>query len=73
MDGGYTEWGNWSACSVTCSSGERLRTRECTNPAPAHGGAECEGPPQESLECILPLCVGWCQILLVELYWYTNI
>ena len=58
MDGGYTEWGNWSACSVTCGTGQRIRTRECTNPAPAHGGEECAGRAMQTLVCTLPLCAG---------------
>ena len=61
VDGGYTEWGNWSACSKTCGSGVELRVRECTNPSPAHGGAACDGLSEESKECILvALCPGQC-------------
>ena len=38
MDGG---WDEWSECSATCGDGTQDRT--CDNPAPAHGGAECDG------------------------------
>ena len=39
--GGWSGWGVWGTCSVTCGSGEKKRTRTCTNPAPQHGGDMC--------------------------------
>lgn len=39
VDGG---WSDWTSCSTTC--GEGIQTRTCTNPVPANGGADCEGP-----------------------------
>ncbi|CAH1254988.1 VWDE [Branchiostoma lanceolatum] len=50
IDGGWSVWSPWSACSVTCGVGEETRDRTCTNPAPA-GGAECDGPAQEAQAC----------------------
>ena len=43
MDGGFTQWTSFSDCSKECGLGTRERTRSCTNPAPQHGGQECEG------------------------------
>ncbi|XP_035659771.1 hemicentin-1-like [Branchiostoma floridae] len=40
VDGGWSDWVD-GACSVTCGGGMYTRTRDCNNPAPANGGAEC--------------------------------
>ena len=59
VNGNYTEWGNWSECSKSCGPGKQFRSRNCTNPEPAHGGAECQGPAVEAKDCILELlCEG---------------
>jgi len=41
IDGGWGDWGDWGTCSVTCGGGDEARTRECNNPPPQHGGADC--------------------------------
>ncbi|KAI8514078.1 hypothetical protein Bbelb_084020 [Branchiostoma belcheri] len=51
VDGGWTDWGPWSGCSVTCGVGTETRDRTCTNPAPENGGTDCSGPLQETQEC----------------------
>merc|ERR1712002_1041560 len=33
------EWSEWGECSKTCGGG--WKKRSCTNPPPAHGGADC--------------------------------
>lgn len=43
VDGGWSDWG---ACSADCGGGTQTRT--CTNPAPANGGADCQGSAQQS-------------------------
>ncbi|XP_019636987.1 PREDICTED: SCO-spondin-like [Branchiostoma belcheri] len=40
IDGSWSEWVE-GECSVTCGVGEKTRTRNCNNPSPAHGGAQC--------------------------------
>merc|ERR1719187_1902616 len=38
VNGGWSPWGR---CSATCGGG--IRTRTCTDPAPANGGDDCRG------------------------------
>ncbi|XP_078577488.1 uncharacterized protein LOC144862665 [Branchiostoma floridae x Branchiostoma japonicum] len=51
VDGGWSDWGAWSDCSVTCGNGTETRERSCTNPAPANGGADCVGQAHETQDC----------------------
>lgn len=63
VDGNWTLWAKWSACSATCEQGTRTRDRKCVNPAPAHGGKDCEGIKLESENCTnptkCPIDGGW--------------
>ncbi|XP_071950294.1 uncharacterized protein [Antedon mediterranea] len=54
--GGWSEWGEWSACTASCSGGSRHRTRGCENPVPKNGGALCNGDYVKTEECNLFIC-----------------
>ena len=41
IDGGLSSWSSWSKCSKSCGGGTQIRSRTCTNPAPANGGKDC--------------------------------
>ncbi|XP_058879421.1 SCO-spondin [Acipenser ruthenus] len=57
LDGGLSPWGTWGSCSLTCGGlGHRTRTRDCTDPAPAHGGKDCAGAREEVMYCQTPDC-----------------
>ncbi|KAF0886776.1 PROP protein, partial [Crocuta crocuta] len=60
--GGWSNWGPWMPCSVTCSKGTRTRQRTCDNPSPKCGG-QCPGKPQESEPCdtqqVCPIHGAW--------------
>ena len=58
VDGGWSEYGEWSECSAECDGGTQTRTKECNNPAPQHGGADCEGEGEETRECNTQACEG---------------
>ena len=59
VDGGWSDYGEWSACSEECGGGEQTRERVCNNPAPAYGGAECQGTSSETQSCNQQPCPGW--------------
>ncbi|PIK39695.1 hypothetical protein BSL78_23469 [Apostichopus japonicus] len=62
VDGGWSEFSEWGQCSVTCEEGRQTRTRTCTDPPPAHGGADCVGRATEEAICLegpCPIHGGW--------------
>ena len=60
VDGGLTEWLNWSGCSVLCGPyGTRTRKRFCAKPLPQFGGKDCKGEREEHGKCVdNPPCPG---------------
>ncbi|KAM9743449.1 hemicentin-1 [Menidia menidia] len=58
VNGGYSNWEEWSPCSSTCGQGLQERVRLCNNPEPANGGRSCSGPSTDSRKCQAGLCPG---------------
>ena len=60
VNGGYSDWGPYGACSKTCGGGIQTRTRTCTNPPPSNGGKDCSslGPASATKECNTDTCPG---------------
>ena len=63
VDGGFTEWSEWSACAPCDLSTEapppvRQRTRSCTAPTPRNGGQHCQGDTVEDESCVWIPCLG---------------
>ncbi|KAJ8357302.1 hypothetical protein SKAU_G00200960 [Synaphobranchus kaupii] len=48
VDGGWSCWSSWSACSHR----NKHRTRQCTHPSPQNGGAPCTGINTETTDCV---------------------
>ncbi|XP_052064156.1 netrin receptor UNC5A-like [Mytilus californianus] len=62
VDGGWSTWKTWDACTATCGTGQHRRRRYCNNPRPANGGASCQGGGYEYRSCSPSLCpvdTGW--------------
>jgi len=57
IDGGFSAWSAWDTCTETCGGGTQERTRTCTNPTPAYGGAACSGSTTESQACNTQSCL----------------
>ena len=51
VHGDWGNWNAWGACTVTCLGGTQTRDRACDNPAPVHGGNDCDGNNDESQPC----------------------
>ena len=58
MDGGWTNWSEPGECSTTCGSGQKVKTRSCTNPKPLFGGKDCVGENQYTVACFERNCPG---------------
>jgi len=58
VDGRWTDWTEWSACSKSCDSGIKSRSRDCTQPPPQHGGQVCQGDAVETISCSDRPCPG---------------
>jgi hypothetical protein len=55
LSGGWSAWTEWSPCGPDCL---HLRKRECDNPSPSNGGAECKGRDLSSEGCTGGMCRG---------------
>jgi len=59
VNGGLSEWNDWSSCSATCGPAIKTRERSCSNPVPAHGGDACVGATNEVNSCVNPKCAEY--------------
>ncbi|XP_024113882.2 A disintegrin and metalloproteinase with thrombospondin motifs 3 [Oryzias melastigma] len=56
QDGAWSSWSKHSACSRSCGTGVRVRTRQCSSPAPSNGGQDCAGVNYEYQLCSTSDC-----------------
>ena len=50
-DGGWSDGGSWSPCSVTCGGGITRRSRRCDSPSPSPFGQTCVGNDEQADVC----------------------
>ena len=61
VNGNWTEWNQWGACSLAynTTNGTEIRERTCSDPAPANNGLDCVGDSSENRSCNIELlCPG---------------
>jgi len=70
VDGGWSNYGTWTGCSVKCGGkGTKQRRRSCNKPAPANGGKGCKGNDKQTAVCYATkACPGkGCQVISLTL------
>ncbi|KAK6195020.1 hypothetical protein SNE40_000539 [Patella caerulea] len=60
----YSEWEEYDECSAMCGTGKmnQWRSRTCTSPSPAYGGANCTGAELQNrtIDCNTEACGDRC-------------
>ncbi|KAH3791376.1 hypothetical protein DPMN_144860, partial [Dreissena polymorpha] len=51
VHGGWSPWGQYGECSVSCNGGLRRRYRQCDSPSPSNDGRPCPGRSDEAETC----------------------
>ena len=64
VDCTWRNWGSWEACSKTCGSGTKSRSR--SKDGPLYGGRQCSGSSTDLESCNLKNCPGEEKILIIE-------
>ena len=62
VDGSWTQWSDWTICSLPCGGGDKTRSRSCSDPAPSNGGSTCPSVNSQSIQCNTQECsAGTCK------------
>jgi len=58
VKGGWSVWGNWTSCSMTCGTGTQTRYRVCSNhtPQPLNNSTKCAGDERQIRNCTETIC-----------------
>ena len=56
LHGGWTDFSDWSTCTLSCGKGTQVCFRTCEKPAPAYGGNACAGAEEKQQVCNTHSC-----------------
>ncbi|NWI89415.1 ATS7 metalloproteinase, partial [Pitta sordida] len=56
IDGGWSSWSSWAACSRSCGAGVQSSERHCSTPTPKYGGRYCLGERKRFRICNVRRC-----------------
>ncbi|EDO47848.1 predicted protein [Nematostella vectensis] len=56
INGQWSSWEGWQACSKSCGGGVQKRMRKCNNPIPSNGGRTCRGRDLDERACNIKSC-----------------
>ncbi|XP_029032306.1 coadhesin-like [Osmia bicornis bicornis] len=56
VNGIWSSWTVWTACTSSCGIGTQLRNRMCNNPSPSGNGTSCSGSASEVRQCFSKPC-----------------
>ncbi|WAQ94734.1 TSP2-like protein [Mya arenaria] len=56
VNGNWSAWSGYTACSVTCGGGFMTRSRTCDSPKPDPEGKPCEGNSTQTEICNIDIC-----------------
>ncbi|KFO81131.1 A disintegrin and metalloproteinase with thrombospondin motifs 7, partial [Cuculus canorus] len=56
VDGGWSSWSSWAACSRSCGAGVQSAERQCSSPTPKYGGRYCLGERKRIRICNIRPC-----------------
>ena len=70
VDGGLSDWSEWSTCTKSCGTGTTTRSKTCTNPTPQHRGKDCTGlgDTKEEKDCNPTQCAGKIAYWIIRLH-----
>ena len=53
VNGAWSQWSGYTACSEKCGPGKSYRERFCDNPPPSYNGMDCYGENIDEIDCTL--------------------
>lgn len=72
VHGNWSSWTKWMPCSEVCNGGEQKRYRDCNNPAPRHGGNDCQGDKNDSRPCNMFRCSDGVEVAIGQVHGTVN-